>query len=275
MRDDEAGPPVQPAEEPSEPARPPLDWAVDNLTAVQEPERPRSTASRVLEAVAWVVGVLAVLFFGRIYAVWSGSRTLTPYQWGEVTGTIFGAIIIGILVRWVVVKLRHRGRVRSPWILLIAAVFLLLNLGRQPALGSPPPADVPIGTYLEIAAPYSLGAAAPEDVEQFRSLLASGGTGESEIRVVTEGGEAVGYFVVKNFGTGSSEEFLRGLERGIEEAGAVDAETVPIGGKSAVVGSGEGFAVVFWTEPPYGLIVYATDVESGKILATAIIDGYQ
>ena len=48
------------------------------------------------------IGVLALAFFGRVYALVSGPRTLSAEEIGRLVGGIVGAVIVGLLVRWLV-----------------------------------------------------------------------------------------------------------------------------------------------------------------------------
>jgi uncharacterized membrane protein YczE len=78
-----------------------------------------------------VVGIFCLLFLGRALPVLTGARTVTPYAAGLVFGTILAAVLVGLFIRWVVVKVRRRGRLLSPWILVVAILVLLLGMGRQ------------------------------------------------------------------------------------------------------------------------------------------------
>jgi hypothetical protein len=109
------------------------------------------------EVVAWIVGLAAVLFFGRVYAVLTGTRTMSPNQAGEIVGTLIGAVLVGVFVRWLFVKWRKRGRVISPWILVIATFVLLIGLSGQRIPGASGDA-LPIGTYLAIETTVCSGA---------------------------------------------------------------------------------------------------------------------
>jgi hypothetical protein len=79
-----------------------------------------------------VVGILCLLFLGRALPILTEARTVTPYAAGQVFGTILAAVLVGLFIRWVVVKVRRRGRLLSPWILVVAILVLLLGMGRQP-----------------------------------------------------------------------------------------------------------------------------------------------
>lgn len=97
----------------------------------RDAERPRTTFQRTAEAVVWALGVFVVLFLGRITLLVDPSVDLSGFERGEIVGRIAGALTIGVVIRWVWIKLRKRGRVLSPWILVIAALALGLSLARE------------------------------------------------------------------------------------------------------------------------------------------------
>ena len=113
-----------------------------------------SRAGRFLEASAWIVGLVAVAFFGGVYPLLSGSRTYTAEEIGRIFGAITGALLIGLFLRWVVVRIRRGGRVLSPWILLVAVIVLVLTTIRRPELGEPAASALPVGSSALIEAPY-------------------------------------------------------------------------------------------------------------------------
>jgi hypothetical protein len=92
--------------------------------SAREAERPRTTLQRTAEAVVWALGVFVVLFLGRIALLFNPSLNLTAFERGEIVGGIFGALTLGVVIRWVWIKLRKQGRILSPWILVIAALAL-------------------------------------------------------------------------------------------------------------------------------------------------------
>jgi hypothetical protein len=57
-----------------------------------------SRAGRFLEASAWIVGLVAVAFFGGVYPLLSGSRTYTAEEIGRIFGAMTGALLIGLFV---------------------------------------------------------------------------------------------------------------------------------------------------------------------------------
>ena len=130
------------------PRRPPVDWAPppepptgaapanwpppDLPIGPDSPELLPTPARRILHGTAWVVGLFCLLFLGRALPILTGARTATPYAAGQVFGTILAAVLVGLFIRWVVVKVRRRGRLLSPWILVVAILVLLLGMGRQP-----------------------------------------------------------------------------------------------------------------------------------------------
>ena len=80
----------------------------------------------------WIVGILGLLFLAfviekaqRLGA--GGSMELDPVGYGRVVGATIGAMLAGFALRWVWVRMRGGGRrVRSAWVLAIAAVWMLI-----------------------------------------------------------------------------------------------------------------------------------------------------
>ena len=231
-------------------------------------------AVRVAEAIAWIVGIAAVLFLGRIFILLNDSAGLSGFQKGEVLGRVVGAVLVGLVIRWAWVKLRKRGRVLSPWILLIACASLAGGLSSSPGLVLPP-AGAPIGTYLKVGTPYVVEPQSADVDARFASAVTAFHATASEVRQISLDGEAVGFLVVVNVGATESDEFMNGAESGFEKNSGAEAHTETIAGKTAMVGTSQDVHVVIWVEAPYGLILYAADAESSKALAASIITAYK
>jgi hypothetical protein len=222
---------------------PPVPWETTAQPAVEPPvaDAARSTASKLLEAAAWIAGVLGLLFFGRVFAVLNGSRSLSAQEGGELFGAILGAVLLGVFVRWVVVRIRHRGRLLSPWILVIAV----------------------------------LASATPDHISRISEAVSRANGGAFEIRSIVEGGEARGLLVVADLAADSSPEFRRGIETGWEENTGAEAHESTIGGQFVVVATAAGVGEVIWVEPPFALTVYAPDVATAEALAASVIAAYR
>lgn len=266
--------PATPFEPPlqTEPAAAPSGtlWApIDDSKGTGDPPRPPRKFTRVLEAVAWIVGAAAVLFFGRIFAILNASPPLTAYEAGRALGTIGFAVLIGVFVRWLVIKVRHRGRLFSPWILLVAALVLVINLGQRAGIAAPP--GLPIGSYLKIDAPYALTAATADEVEQFGKALAEADAFEA--RRVVESERVVGFLVVADVDIGTSPDW-DDIERGFESTSGAASEQDIVGTRPALVGTAPTGATVIWVEAPYMLTVVALDEESARMLAESVMAGY-
>jgi hypothetical protein len=283
MVDDEA-----PAPEDAPSAAQPVEWAPPEPATGPTPEGgPRSQANQVLEALAWIVGLLALLFFGRVYALLAGSEDLSAYEAGRVFGSIFGAVLIGVFVRWLIVKIRKRGRVLSPWILIIASLVLLLNLGRQsgpanPTAAVPTPSpstspsataapSEPISHYLGILAPFTLTAASADERADFVEI----GAGATEVRRVEEAGELIGYLVVTDAGVRNSPANLRRIEVGFEKTDGGEAHAETLDGRDVLVGTVTDVSTLVWIEQPYLLVVYSSDEATARSLARSIISAYE
>jgi hypothetical protein len=235
---------------------------------------PPQRTRRFIEAAAWVVGIVAVLFFAGVFGVLGGSQALTARGWGQLTGAIVGSVIVGLVARWLVVRIRRRGRVRSPWILVVAVLVLLLNPGRQPAIGAPADAGLPIDTYMRIGSPYALATPSADETAPLTAALTAASAGAFEIKRVTQDGQVVGLFVVADMGADASPDYRRGLEQGWTDDGGDEAHDVPIAGLTAVLGTRPAGAGVLWVEPPYVLTVYAADSDTAQSIAGSIIAAY-
>ncbi len=237
------------------------------------PERPRTTLQRIAENVVWVLGVVAVLFLGRIFVLVDPAAGLSGFERGQVVGRVAGAIFIGFVIRWVWVKLSRRGRVLSPWILVAAALVLGSQLSRD--LAAAPPVSSPADTYLAVGAPYVLETPTAEVAAQISEAFQRGGSSATEVREIHEDDVAIGYLLVANVGTNASDDFLAGFEDGFEENAGAEAHRDIVGGTDSLVGTGPEFAFVVWKEPPYAVVVYALDLESGKVLAESVMAAYR
>jgi hypothetical protein len=229
---------------------------------------------RAAEAVVWVLGVFVVLFLGRITLLFNPALDLSGFERGEIVGRIAGALTLGAVIRWVWIKLRKRGRVLSPWILVIAALALGSSLTRD-AAGLIPPVGAPIDTYLEIGTPFTLGPPAADVNREFVDQFAGSGSTATEVREIREGGEPIGYVIVANIGTTVAGDFFSGFEAGFNQSEGAEAKIEVVGGREALVGTGPAFAVVVWKEPPYAVVVYAADVERGRQIAASIMGAYE
>lgn len=282
MTRDQDGPPASPAPpaSPTPPASPSPagswgGWQPSPDPGIaREAEKPRTTWQRAAEAVVWVLGVFVVLFLGRITLLFNPSADLSGFERGEIVGRIFGALTLGVVIRWGWIKLRKKGRVLSPWILVIAALALGSSLTRD-AAALVPPVGAPIDTYLEIGAPYALGPAAADVNREFVDQFAGSGSTATEVREVLAGDEPIGYVIVANIGTTVAGDFFSGFESGFKQTEGAEANLEVVGGVEALVGTGPAFAVVVWKEPPYAVVVYAADVERARQIATSIMGAYE
>jgi hypothetical protein len=73
----------------------------------------------------WVAGVAALFLVGLTRAMGpGGSAGLTPERIAASLTFVVVNLGLAFVVRWVWVSLRGGGRVLSPWVLAIAAVFV-------------------------------------------------------------------------------------------------------------------------------------------------------
>ena len=228
---------------------------------------------RIAEAVVWVLGIFVVLFLGRIALLFNPSVDLSGFERGEIVGRIFGALTLGVVIRWVWIKLRKRGRVLSPWILVIAALALGSSLARDVTLI--PPVGAPIDTYLEVGAPYDIGPAPADVAAQFAEVFDQAGSTATEVREIREAGTPVGYLLVANVGGTAADDFLADFESGFEENAGAEASMSTISAAEVLVGTGPDFAGIVWNEPPYAVVVYSLDVDSARALATSVMAAYR
>jgi|GEM_PF-6980663 hypothetical protein len=284
--------PEPPSAEPHPPAAPPTGWLQPDppappaalpsgwqppdwlIAAPVPPDPPRTAATRTIEAIAWVVGGIAVLFFGRTLVLFNADASFSGFERGELVGYMVGAVLLGALFRWIFVRLRKRGRVLSPWVLVVATVVLAAHGFSLPSSASTIAAQ-PISTYLKIGAPYNLVTADADTVSQLANGFKDEGATETEVREITQGTETVGFLVIANVDATDSDVFRAGVESGFEKTEGAEAHEDIIGSRKVVVGTVSGVVAVFWAEEPYGLIVYAFDVDSGKALAGSVMDAYR
>jgi hypothetical protein len=92
---------------------------------------PPSPVQRVSDGVVWSLGIFTLLFLGRAWLLFDPAADLSGFERGQVVGRIAGAVLTGAVVRWVWVRLRKRGRVLSPWILVVATLLLVSSLTRS------------------------------------------------------------------------------------------------------------------------------------------------
>jgi hypothetical protein len=257
-------------------AGPPHAWTpIEEAIEPPSSERPRTTAQRIIEAAAWIVGVLALAFFGRVYALVSGPRTLSAEEIGRLVGGIVGAVIVGLFVRWLVVRIRRRGRVRSPWILVVAILVLLFRVGNQPPVGASGASAVSIGSYVRIGAPYALATPNADETQRFGTAITKATSGAYDVRRVLKAGQLVGYLVVADLGTDDSADYRRGIEQGFMDDGGVEAHEATVAGRPVVIGTRTEGAVAMWVEPPFALTVYGADTASAEGLAAAVMAAYK
>jgi hypothetical protein len=255
---------------------PPPAWTpAEEAIRPADSERPRTTGQRFLQAAAWIVGVLALGLFGRVYALFGGATNLSAEEIGRLIGSIVGALIIGLFVRLLIVRIRRRGRVRSPWILVVAVLVLLLGIGNQPRVGASGVSAVSIGSYVRIGAPYALADPNADETDRFATQLAKATAGAYEVRRVLKAGQLVGYLVVADLGTDDSAEFRRGLAQGFIDDGGVEAHEATVAGRPVVIGTRTEGAVAMWVEPPFALTVYGADPASAEGLAAAVMAAYK
>ena len=281
--------PVPPAEGPTAAATAPIvPWSgLPMQSDAPAAAAPPTPARRILEAVAWIVGIAAVLFFGRIYALLIGGGRLTAEEQGELVGFVIGAVIVGVVVRWIVVRIRHRGRVLSPWILVVAALVLLLNLGRGTGLGggvAPAPSQAtspsassakPIDTYAVVDPPFTIEPASSDEVTEFKASFGDLGK-RMEVRRITRDGSIDGYLVIVDAGSRFPASGITLFEAGIKREDGVATERAKLAGHDVVVADipAEGVAFVGWLESPHVLIVYGLTKDSAKDMAEAVIAAY-
>ncbi|HEX5015452.1 MAG TPA: hypothetical protein VFV72_15000 [Candidatus Limnocylindrales bacterium] len=278
------------------PAAPINGWvAGQQPSALARPaDRPPSTASRVLRAIAWIVGIAAMLFFGRIYAVFLGGTELTAEQTGEVVGYLLGSLLIGFAVRWLFVRAGRGKGLLSPWVPVVATFILLLNLGRASGQAPSSAAVVPTGgpaptaratpagsprdieAFLVIAEPYDMERATAEEVTDFGEAMGAF-SDQTQVRRITRDGIVEGFFVVVDSGDKFPVNSLGAFEFGLKTQEGIDTERATLGGHEVVVATvpDDEVAFVSWLEVPRILVVYGVDEASARNMATAVINAYK
>jgi hypothetical protein len=264
-------------DEPDGPGRPPGGWQPPGQAPLPPaPDRPVSTVRRLIGSAAWILGIVGLLVLARGYALLSGSQGSAAEQWGRAVGAIVGAIVIGVIGRWLVVRVRRRGRLASPWVLGVAALVLVGSIVGQPRLGASDTTAPAIDAYFRIGSPFSLATPTADEVTQFGTDLAETTSGVYDIRRVLQDGKVIGYEVVADLDSEASPDFRQGLIQGWLDGGdGVEAHESTIRDTPVVVGTRPSGVAVMWVEPPYVLYVYAVDIDSGQKVAAAIMAAYK
>jgi hypothetical protein len=228
----------------------------------------------VIEGAFWAVGIVGVLFFGRVFLLLN-SANVTPYEVGYLAGSMATALAIGLVVGWALRKRRGGGRLMTPSVLFVAVAVLIFARIGQVREENQPVVGLPIATYVVVDAPYSLAAAPPEVSGPLAESLQPANPRALEIRAVVLDGETLGFLVVADLQVhvDGLDEYLRGAEDGFEGKGGT-AQREVIGGQDTVIGEAAGGAGLIWPEPPYAIFVYAADVASARQIGAAIISAY-
>jgi hypothetical protein len=226
---------------------------------------------RALVAAAWLAGLLVFAFLA--WALVRNGEEGNAFGVGYAVGTVLAALGGGVLASWLLAKARRRGRVLSPWILVVAIAILAYRVATTvPAVAAP--SSVPVATYVKVEAPYEIGLAPADVVRQFDAQFGRRAVGDTHFASIEEAGEIVGYLIVGDFGLVASDRFLEGFEAGFEETAGNVAQIAVLHGRDILMGSGQVGGVAVWEERPFGLIVYAADKESAQVLAESVIEAY-
>jgi len=269
-------------------------WVAGQQPSAATPpaDKPPTTAARVLRAAAWIVGIGAILFFGRIYLLIFGGAKPTAEETGEAFGYLIGAILLGLLVRWLFVRAGRGKGLVSPWVLVVASLVLLFNLGRysnelaaatavtptptQTARATPAGSPRDIGEYLVVGDPYEIERASAEEVTDFGDAMGDF-SDQTEVRRITRDGVVDGFLVVVNSGDRFPVNSLGAFELGLKTQEGIDTERATLGGHEVVVANmpDENVAFVSWLEVPHILVVYGIDESSARNMATSVINAYK
>ena len=290
-----APPPLVPWTVPGpQPNRPINGWIAGPQPGVVTPPaaQPPTTASRVLRAVAWIVGIAAVLFFGRVYSLIFGGADPSAEQTGEAVGYLIGAILLGLVVRWLFVRAGRGKGLVSPWVLVVASLVLLFNVGRysdqlaaSTAVSPTPgptsratPAGSPraVEDFLVIDDPYGMERATAEEVTDFGEAMGAF-SDQTQVRRITRDGVVEGFYVIVDSGGRFPVNSLGAFELGLKTQEGIETERVTLGGHEVVIANvpDEDVAFVSWLEVPRILVVYGIDESSARNMATAVINAYK
>jgi hypothetical protein len=263
-------------------------------------------ARRIARVVVWVVGIGVLFLLARIVQAarglaepvsGRGNGYDTAYATGEVAGYVVGSLLLAALLRWAYLRLRHRrGSVRSPWLIGIAALLLLLNLfgatGTTPAAATSPPAaasgsptaapvdpEAPakrVAAGLQIASPYRLGPAPDEArtalLDPIAAQGARAGYRAGEIMAILDEVGPVGYLVVLDVSmtAGGSDAYLDGFLKGATRQGATARRDV-VDGQAVGIATSDDHTLIGWTEPPLIMMVVGFDDASAIELTRATL----
>jgi hypothetical protein len=268
---------------------PPSTMPPDDVGSESGPSAPPSTAHRILEAAAWVVGIGGYLVVAWVYAMTYPTDDISSTEAGRFAGSLVGPVLFAVVARWVVVRLRRRGQVLSPWVPVLATLLLFITVVRVPTTQTTAPSNTatssspaatsssrPIGAYLAVEAPYRMEGAAADEAAEFKKSLGRPGL-EMEVRRLTRSGTVEGFLVVMDAGALNTAGGMRAFETGIKSQPGVSTERTTIAGRDAVVADipAEGVGFVAWMEGPTILVVYGQDTDSAGDMAEAVIAAYQ
>src|SRR5262245_19432981 len=214
---------------------------------------------------------------------------ISPEDAGRFTGALLTPVLFAVVARWIVVRLRRRGDVLSPWVPVLATFLLLITLYRAPAAQPDAPSTAaatagptaasssqPIAAYLAVDAPYRMEGATTEEATQFKQSFGRPGT-DMEIRRLTRSGTVEGFLVVIDAGSRNTTGGRRAFETGIRSQPGVSTERSTIAGREVILAnvSREQISFVAWLEGSIVLVVYGQDIDAAKNMAEAVIAAYQ
>ena len=230
---------------------PPTAWQV------APPAKGTSRGVRIFLGAASAALIVLTAVVGALAEGGSGG-----YAAGYMIGGILTLLLIGLVVRFVVVKLRRRGeRVLSPWILVVGAAWGLLllpvSLGRFAAAAPVDPA-----TRAVIASPYRLEAATPAMQDQLERDMG----GRFAVQQIHGPGGYLGVLlIIPDDPTFRWEDFEAGF------AGSGRATQTQVDSyEGRLLETGQGYGLAWRSDGVVTMVLGTADEASARTLAAAV-----
>lgn len=243
----------------------------------------------VLRVAVWIVGLIGLALLALVDArVHQRAGGAADASYGYAAGLLVGAMAMGLLVAFVVGRVRRSGTKRSiawTWSLPVAAVVLVASTAALPVpssatqggtatpTGSAPPASA----YVKISTPYSLGPTTSADadfVTQTEATVGQAGITDAKVvRVIGADGSFTGYLtvIVSADAAADPQGALAGMLDSLKQQ-SITPTTTTIDGRSVSLFNGPGTSGAAWFDSVFVVDVLATDQATASAIAKAVLD---
>ena len=238
------------------------------------------------------LGAVLLAAVGVLRAIQASEDETTAYAIGVGLGSVVASLLIAIALRWVYVRFRETGEVRSQWVIWIAVLIAMVVAISQgvreseereaeanerfvaaaedcKAAEPDPFSGLPAGYTLSelggrsrVALEKQLGDAAPFD--RLSDLV--------EGRRIEQRGRTAGVALAFAGLFEDRAGFETGFERGAAAAGR-DLERIDVAGQEVMLLSVRGAAIVAGFSGCYGMIMFSRDQDSAVALAEVLLTG--